>query len=147
MSTIRRTGTISTVTLLGFSVTFGIACVSCPEWTRQAGLDIWNEQTHKVEMKNADALDRALNDQLVIVHKRFMLKYRLVDDLIAGRTNLRFVCDQFLVLNQALPGTMHSIRGSYSGRTDEEKMARNVVDYAQKQFRYPSGESRSCEAC
>jgi hypothetical protein len=36
---------------------------------------------------------------------------------------------QFTALNEAYPAYMSLIRDSYPGATDEEKMARNVLDF------------------
>ncbi|MFO0824289.1 MAG: hypothetical protein U0792_14445 [Gemmataceae bacterium] len=61
---------------------------------------------------------------------RIELKNMLVSELLAGRRGLADVTAQFLSLNQAHEEYMSVIHTQYSGATDTEKTARNVIGYA-----------------
>lgn len=79
--------------------------------------------------------DAELGAQLELVsvelQRRIAIKESLVADLVAGRATLAYVAEQFLALNQGRPEIMRVIRATCPGRSDLEKSAHNVVEYAE----------------
>jgi hypothetical protein len=94
------------------------------------GLDIFQTQEHREEMKRHVEYGKQLDliDQELRRHIR--IKDQLIIELIAGKKTLTEVTTEFLVLNQSQAATMDVLRREYPGLTDEEKIARNVIEYA-----------------
>lgn len=72
------------------------------------------------------------------IQHRIEVKSSLVVNLIAGRLTLADVTARFLELDESRPSYMEVLRANRAGATDEERMARNVIDYTHPQM---SGES------
>lgn len=101
-----------------------------PAWAQSVGLDVWNVPALQAEMRaSADASDR-LDEKDHEVQQRMAVKESLVAELIAGRTTLAEVTARFTDMNATRPDYVASIRATFSGTTDLEKSARNVIDYA-----------------
>ncbi|HET6576248.1 MAG TPA: hypothetical protein VFG68_21785 [Fimbriiglobus sp.] len=81
----------------------------------------------------ANAVSRELQVRQDAVIARIEYKDALIDQLIAGQTTLTEVTGEFLALNR---GThiLTMIRAMYSGTNDEEKSARNVLDYVRQRM-------------
>lgn len=77
-----------------------------------------------------DALTAELEGMSRELRQRIEVKNRLVDELLAGRTTLAEVTTQFLAMNQTRKEYMVTVRMHYSGATDAEKTARNVIGFA-----------------
>lgn len=61
-------------------------------------------------------------------HERLVYKEELIDRLIAGDMTLTEVAIEFLHTNDGTE-SMNAIRAHYAGSSDEEKSARNVLDF------------------
>jgi hypothetical protein len=75
-----------------------------------------------------DAERHELQAQQEAVAARIAYKEELIDRLIAGEATLEEVAGEFLYLNQGTRA-IDMIRDKYPGTDDEEKSARNVIDY------------------
>lgn len=78
----------------------------------------------------ADALASANADLL----RRIAAKELLAADLVAGRATLAHVTAEFLRMNAPDDVCMAVVRGRYPGRTDFERTAGNVLEYAGNQL-------------
>jgi hypothetical protein len=76
----------------------------------------------------------ALEAEQALVGQRIALKNELVTQLIDGRVTLEFVTAEFQRLNAASPVMLAVLRDQYAGATDEEKTARNVIEYTRHRF-------------
>ena len=76
-----------------------------------------------------DARAQELDVRRHDVLDRIAYKDRLVGQLVAGRATLEEVTAEFLRLNQGNPAALAAIRRQFSGSTDEERTARNVLAY------------------
>jgi hypothetical protein len=125
----RQHGIALSATLMAVALALGSACAA-PQWTESVGLDVWDvpalQKTIEIETKGT----LELNAEIEECQHRVELKERLIADLRAGRATLQEVTSAFLAVNRSQPSSMFLIRTSYSGATDEEKTARNVVAYA-----------------
>ena len=115
-------------------VVVAVAVVANPAWSASLGIDVWNLPALHDEIADETAKGREFERRDADVFRRIELKDRLVADLIAGRTTLAEVTPQFVELNRDRPGYMTAIRASYPGRTDEERTARTVLQYAERQL-------------
>lgn len=75
-----------------------------------------------------DAVRSELQARQDAVCARIAYKDELIDRLIAGEATLAEVAGEFLFLNQDTQ-TLDKVRSMYPGSDDEEKSARNVLDY------------------
>jgi hypothetical protein len=120
-------------------VVVAAAVVANPAWSASLGIDVWNLPALQDQIAGEAAKSREFDRRDADVFRRIELKERLVADLIAGRVTLAEVTPQFLELNRDRPGYMLAIRASYPGRTDEERTARTVLQYAERQLaQFPS---------
>jgi len=83
----------------------------------------------RVDTKKDSELRAELDTVDTQILNQIATKDALVADLIAGRTTLAEVTNRFAEMNQTRPECMTVIRQQYEGATDEEKMARNVIDF------------------
>jgi len=71
-----------------------------------------------------------LDSILQCLQRRLQIKEALVSDLIRGRTTLRDVAAQFLLLNKSDPVIAQEILRMYPSVHEFEASARNVISYA-----------------
>jgi hypothetical protein len=120
---------------VGISLVVAAAAVAAnPSWPASLGLDVWNLPALQEQITDEAGKARDLDRKETEVLRRMELKDRLVADLIAGRATLAEVTPQFLDLNRDRPGYVTAIRITYPGRTDEERTARTVLQYAERQL-------------
>jgi len=100
-----------------------------PSWAKSAGVDVWNLPTLEQELREGNKTSRELTIVDSEIQQRIVVKEMKIGELIAGRLSLAEVTDEFLAMNRDQPGYMVSIRVQYTGRTDREKVARNVIHY------------------
>ncbi|MBA4062250.1 MAG: hypothetical protein C0501_00825 [Isosphaera sp.] len=106
------------------------AAVLRPEWSAAVGLDVWNVPALRAESRAEAERAEVLADEDQDIRRRIAVKEALVSDLIAGRATLAAVTARFVELNRARPEYVAAVRANYPGDTDEEKTARNVLEYA-----------------
>ena len=70
------------------------------------------------------------------VRQRMDYKEDLIRQLIAGRLTLQQVSEEFLRVNRQMemPEVMNQIRLRYAGSGDEEKIARNVLEFVETRW-------------
>ena len=106
------------------------ALVAQSEWGASLVIDMFQTQSLQEELKQDDELRANLEVVNTEIQRRIAIKEALIIELIAGRTTLAKVADQFLVMNQSRPEYMTIIRSSCPGNSDFEKSAHNVIGYA-----------------
>jgi hypothetical protein len=121
----RLTVTVAVLLLIGPVA----AAITNPTWAAAVGLDVWNVPALREEAEGAAELDRDLDTECVEVRRRIEVKEDLVRGLIDGRTTLAETTTQFIAIDRDRPEYLNNIRRSQLGATDEEKVARNVVEY------------------
>jgi hypothetical protein len=80
-----------------------------------------------------DAVLRDLEARRTTVMARITYKEELIDRLIDGQATLEEVSDEFLRLNRDTPALV-IIRSLYPGSGDEEKSARNVIEFVRSRM-------------
>ncbi len=68
------------------------------------------------------------------VRDRIYKKESLIEELIAGRLSLRAVTDRFLAIGSDDEVFLSTIRTHFPGATDEERVARNVLQYTEQRL-------------
>jgi hypothetical protein len=112
-----------------------------PSWAKAVGVDVWNLPTLEQEFQDAKETSKELTLLDCDIQERIVAKETKIDELKAGRRTLAEVTDEFLALNQSRPSYMVVIRTHYEGRTDREKVARNVIHYVRTRMDDPAEEA------
>lgn len=108
---------------------------------RSAVVGVFQVGELREELNAEVELGESLELVNVEIQRRIAIKEGLVADLIAGRTTLACVAEQFLALNQGRPEYMRVIRVTYPGASDFEKSAHNVIGYVEGELaRYPAAQ-------
>jgi hypothetical protein len=119
-----------------------VALVAGPGLARVVGLDGWDVRKHEQAHREAVESAHRLSAADALVWERIAIKEALVADLIDGRATLAEVTAQFTVLNQSRPDYLDIIRATTPGDTDEERMARNVIDHVRHRVADPAKRDR-----
>ncbi|MBA4190418.1 MAG: hypothetical protein C0467_20720 [Planctomycetaceae bacterium] len=106
------------------------ALVAQSEWGASLVIDMFQSKSVREELKEDNEIRANLEVINTEIQRRIAIKEALIAELIAGRTTLAKVTDQFLVMNQSRPEYMTIIRSSCPGNSDFEKTAHNVIGYA-----------------
>jgi len=130
VTSIRRTGATSAATLCGIGTVVICAHLLAPNWTKAAGLDVWNVPSLRSQAESDTREGLGLSFEIEESRRRFVLKEQIIDSLLSEEINLKEATAQFLVLNENHKGAMMVIRSTYKGTTDEESTALNVVALA-----------------
>jgi hypothetical protein len=137
-----RRAVIIPAALTGLALTVVVTARIDPDWVREAGLDVWNQPARGREAKEVAATTRRLERELDMIRHRIEIKERLVAALIEGRATLAEVAAQFLALDQDQEAWMLMLRAKFPGGTDEEKIARNVIQYTLAKLADPFAKER-----
>lgn len=113
------------------------------QWVRSAVDGVFQVGDFREELNSEVELGENLELVNVEIQRRIAIKEGLVTDLIAGRTTLACVTEQFLALNQGRPEYMRVIRVTYPGTSDFEKSAHNVLGYAEGELSRYSAEQQA----
>jgi hypothetical protein len=121
--------TMSFVALLGM-VLIGLGQYR-PAWAVQAGLDWWNlpelcEQVRRGEEKLAAQEPRGR-----AMVERFRARGAVTEELRAGRLTLVQAAARFRNLNAYPPDSVPDLRHYVPGATDEERLCRQVIFWAE----------------
>ena len=126
---------------VGLAVLLSALTAAKPSWANEIGVDVWNLPTLEQDEREAIDLTSELTATDHEVQQRIVIKESKIGELIAGRLTLAEVTDEFLTMNQMKPGFMSCIRAQYAGRTDREKMAHNVIDYARGRLEHDGNDA------
>jgi hypothetical protein len=128
----RRRRTVAVLVLAA-----GVAIAADPSLVQSAGLDVWNVRQLEQEAQAQSTVSHQLTLTDGEIQQRIALKEVLIADLIEGRATLAEVTAQFMALNECSPGCVSVIRKTFPGQTDQEKTARNVIDYVRARISDP----------
>lgn len=96
---------------------------------RSAVADFWSSCELQDSMEEVAERGRRLDEEDATVRQRIVVKEALIDQLIAGNITLAEVTTAFLQLDEDRPASTPSIRSIFPGRTDQEKLIKNVMSY------------------
>lgn len=116
------------VLALGCIASTGIT-ISRPDWVTNAGLDVWNLHELREQIASATERGEVMAFHSSEIRQRIDVKEELIGKLIGGVSTLADTTAQFLAMDQDRPEYMLMIRTTHPASTDEESMARNVLQY------------------
>jgi hypothetical protein len=96
------------------------------------------------DFDDIEATRRDLDRQVAVMAERIQTKELLIRDLVDGKTTLREVAEKFHKMNAEFPACMSVIRARYPDVPDEERMARNVLEFVHLQD-MPAAELKAVE--
>ena len=130
MNAARRTGVASATALFSLALASVVAPYTAPKWTQAAGLDVWELPVLQSKLKTETERAPIVKAKFEHCQRRLEVKRALIDLLLEGRISFEEVTAEFLTLNRSEPIAMELLRTFYTDATDEEKMARHVLDVA-----------------
>jgi hypothetical protein len=107
--------------------------IAHPTWAQSLGVDVWNVPALNQEIRGYADNSREIDEECEVILHRIAVKESIAADLIAHRITLAEATERFTILNESRPDYMLAIRSAHPGKTDQEKMARNVISFAQTQ--------------
>jgi hypothetical protein len=131
----RRTGSATAVALAGLAVALGLAQALAPRWVARSGLDVWNLDALRGEVRQAEAKSAGLN----AVRDRLSREVEYADGLAAR------LIDGSLTLAEAVEGLEPVLRGRAGFETDWREqyraptLRRGVARYAIRKVEYLAG--------
>jgi hypothetical protein len=143
----RRPGIASVAVLAGITVALATAHAVAPEWSRAAGLDVWNIPAAEAERRELE--DR--RDDLEAVHAQLRVRVAAADhlstQLIDGRARLADAADEVVWLNRDRDAFFRVLRLDHpSARTERELAARYLISkVADRFYDDPSGRAEATD--
>ncbi|MDB5312123.1 MAG: hypothetical protein JWO38_6325 [Gemmataceae bacterium] len=135
MSTRRRTGIVSAVLLTGMTGGLTLVHAVAPDWSRRAGLDVWNVIAAEGELAKATAESEALEMKGDQMHRQIEASESVVGLLVEGRMSLPAATDELLVVNAGRVRFFKNQSFSYPDTaTARERVARYAIAKAQQRL-------------
>jgi len=122
----RRAGLTSVATLSGITLTVALLQAAAPDWSRAAGLDVWNYSSYEGDLRQSVAARDRLEAVQEQLDGQIAASAHVVGELIAGRIAFPAALDELEVINRdrlAFDGTMQA---RYPAATPRERMAHYV---------------------
>jgi hypothetical protein len=137
----RRPGIASVATLAGIVLTLGLAHLAAPEWSRAAGLDVWNVADARAELDRTLTRGREIEAQNEHMLDQIRGSSGVAARLAAGRLTLAAAVAEAEAVNADRPGWADGLLAAhYAVPTHRQRVARYLI--AKVEFRYradPSG--------
>jgi hypothetical protein len=129
MTAIRRPGAASAAVLIGLSAGLAIAHLSAPEWSRRAGLDVWNiteaQRAHRSAVERRAELG-AYEERTV---RRRETANQLAAQLVADTTTLPVATDEIRALFIDDEGALVTLQTTYpDAPTERLRFARHTIE-------------------
>lgn len=121
---------LSLCAVVAAGLLIGSATVA-PDYFTAAGLDFWSLPELHEQLARGQVRQAEMSLLNASVTERIAQKERLAYELIAGRVTLFQAAARFRAVNQQHPETMQDMRKAFPGGSDEEKLCRQVIAWAQ----------------
>ena len=133
MTTIRRPGAASAAVLLGLGTCFAAAHAIAPEWSRRAGLDVWNLPFANAQLRAAAEEREAVFADAERAARRREAANQTGAKLAAGGIPLTVAADEVAEIFRDDPSRSLVLEGIYPGApTERHRFARHAIDRAQR---------------
>lgn len=135
MSVIRRPGTTSATVLIGLTVTFVVAHAVAPEWSRQAGLDVWNMPAVQADYRSAVEHEREITSGGDSAASRRRAANQVAAQLLVGSITLERATDEACALFADDPGATGTLLITYYHvPTERLRFAKHMVERTSRLF-------------
>ncbi len=119
---------LSVVALVGTA--FTALAQARPPWATRWNLDWWNVPVLCEQIQRGERDLAALQPTGEILVARAKAKAAVTEDLLAGRLTLLQTAAQFRKLNAEQPASKIDLRQHFAGATEEERLCRQVIQWA-----------------
>ena len=131
MTAIRRPGAASAAVLIGLTASLFAAHTIAPQWSRRAGLDVWNLSAEQELWRTATRERADVDAQDERARRRREVAAQVAARLTAGELSLPAAADELMELFRTDAGTCVALSTVYLGMPSERHMfARNAIDRA-----------------
>jgi hypothetical protein len=114
-----------------------------PAWLSDAGLDFWSLPELYASLENSNREMAELEQRQKGIFHRMDAKQEVLRALRADELSLVEAAARFGEVNRREPETMGYVRGMYPGHSDEERLCRQVLGWAQFNLGDESVKSRA----
>lgn len=129
MTAFRRPGTVSATLLIGLCISLGTAHAIAPEWSRRAGLDVWNVNEVESDYRIASEEQNAVHDQADRAAERRSAARQITTKLIAGTTSLPTATDELMAVFEQDTGVRLTVETVHRGApTERHRFALHAID-------------------
>jgi hypothetical protein len=129
MTAVRRPGAASAAVLVGLSLSLAAAHLIAPDWSRDAGLDVWNLPELNRAGRAAAEEQAALDANAERARRRVEAADHVALRLLDGALALPAAANELAVLFREERGTRVALELSHSGVTDLRRLfARHAID-------------------
>jgi hypothetical protein len=135
MTALRRTGTTSAAVLSGLVLTLGLTHVSAPEWSRRAGLDVWNLADARASLRELSEESTRLGEESEQLRESIEAAKHITTRLIAGELTLSRATDLVAPLMRERPGFRWYATPTHTAPTFRLSVARYLLDHVQRRGR------------
>jgi hypothetical protein len=107
-----------------------------PQWAVALGVDFWNIPALERQVEETERASNDLDEWGHTIFDRIVAKRRVTRDVLEGRLSLLEAAIRFRDLNAQRRPNPVSLRDAYPGRTDAERVCRQVISWvvAEAQF-------------
>jgi hypothetical protein len=102
-----------------------------PAWAQRAGLDWWSLPELCEEVRRGEQQLAEMGAQTQGAIERLRTRTKVIEDLRAGRLTLVQAAARFRRLNALTPAGGLDLRGHLVGATEEERLCRQVICWAE----------------
>lgn len=135
MSAIRRPGATSATVLIGLTASFVVAHVVAPEWSRRAGLDVWNMPTVQADYRSAVEHEREIVSGGDCAARRRDAANQVAAQLLVGSVTLERAADEACALFADDPGATSTLLVTYYHvPTERLRFARHMIERTSRLF-------------
>ena len=132
MTALRRTGTTSAAVLSGLILMLGLTHASAPEWSRRAGLEVWNLGDARASIWETSAESTRLDEESEQLRESIEAAEHITTRLIDGELTLSGATDLLEPLMRARPGFRWSSTKRHIAPTFRMSVARYLIDHVQR---------------
>ena len=132
MTTVRRAGTVSAVTLSALSLALGLAHAVAPRWAQQFGLDVWNLPALRDQSREADEEGAELQAKQDRVFRQIAAGQYTASRLAEGKLTLAEATDELEVVFQTQPEFGDVYQAAYHVPTFRQGVARYVIGHVMR---------------
>ncbi len=133
MIVIRRSGAASAAVLVGLTASWMAAHLLAPDWSRRAGLDVWNLASAEQERKRVAETNAELDACRNQLDRRINASNHVTGQLIAGEITLATAADQLALIFRNFPSNHLMLKEQYGPVPSERHLfALHAIDRADR---------------
>lgn len=119
-----------------------------PEWTETLGVDVWHVSELHDTIEREKRTQQSLHERSHLAFERATLRSRLVYAILDEQLTYTEAIEESLRLTKAHQEAITHLRNSFSGATDRERIANQLLKQVEAAYEHPRCRERAVElAC